>query len=48
MEQQRENPTLTDEEKEHVLEVVVNYVDGRVPVIAELGLTILKNQSKHQ
>ncbi|MCD8919513.1 4-hydroxy-tetrahydrodipicolinate synthase [Staphylococcus gallinarum] len=32
-----ENPTLTDEEKEHVLEVVVNYVDGRVPVIAGTG-----------
>lgn len=32
-----ENPTLTDEEKEHVLEVVVNYVDGRIPVIAGTG-----------
>lgn len=32
-----ENPTLTDEEKEHVLEVVVNYVDGYVPVIAGTG-----------
>lgn len=32
-----ENPTLTDKEKEHVLEVVVNYVDGRIPVIAGTG-----------
>jgi len=32
-----ENPTLTDEEKDHILEVVVNVVDGRVPVVAGTG-----------
>ncbi|MGO2789073.1 MAG: 4-hydroxy-tetrahydrodipicolinate synthase, partial [Staphylococcus saprophyticus] len=32
-----ENPTLTDEEKDQILEVVVNVVDGRVPVIAGTG-----------
>ena len=32
-----ENPTLTDEEKDKILEVVVNVVDGRVPVIAGTG-----------
>ena len=32
-----ENPTLTDEEKDQVLETVVNYVDGKVPVIAGTG-----------
>lgn len=32
-----ENPTLTDEEKNQILEVVVNVVDGRVPVIAGTG-----------
>lgn len=32
-----ENPTLTEDEKEHILEVVVNYVDGRIPVIAGTG-----------
>ncbi|MEB7461520.1 4-hydroxy-tetrahydrodipicolinate synthase [Staphylococcus succinus] len=32
-----ENPTLTEDEKEHILEVVVNYIDGRIPVIAGTG-----------
>ncbi|AYX89799.1 4-hydroxy-tetrahydrodipicolinate synthase [Staphylococcus cohnii] len=32
-----ENPTLTDEEKDQVLETVVNYVDSKVPVIAGTG-----------
>ncbi|OEL00330.1 4-hydroxy-tetrahydrodipicolinate synthase [Staphylococcus saprophyticus] len=32
-----ENPTLTDVEKDQILEVVVNVVDGRVPVIAGTG-----------
>ena len=32
-----ENPTLTDEEKDQILEVVVNVVDGLVPVIAGTG-----------
>ena len=32
-----ENPTLTDKEKDQILEVVVNVVDGRVPVIAGTG-----------
>ncbi|MDG0842401.1 4-hydroxy-tetrahydrodipicolinate synthase [Staphylococcus equorum] len=32
-----ENPALTDEEKDQILEVVVKYVDGRVPVIAGTG-----------
>lgn len=32
-----ENPTLTDEEKDQVLETVVNYVDGKVPVVAGTG-----------
>lgn len=32
-----ENPTLTDEEKDQILEVVINVVDGRVPVIAGTG-----------
>lgn len=32
-----ESPTLTDDEKDHVLETVVNLVDGRIPVIAGTG-----------
>ncbi|PHK49368.1 4-hydroxy-tetrahydrodipicolinate synthase [Staphylococcus edaphicus] len=32
-----ENPTLTDDEKNQVLEIVVNEVDGQVPVIAGTG-----------
>ena len=32
-----ENPTLTEDEKEHILEVVVNYIDRRIPVIAGTG-----------
>ncbi|HLR18346.1 MAG TPA: 4-hydroxy-tetrahydrodipicolinate synthase [Staphylococcus sp.] len=32
-----ENPTLTDEEKDQVLETVVNHVNGRIPVIAGTG-----------
>ena len=32
-----ENPALTDGEKDQILEAVVNYVDGRIPVIAGTG-----------
>lgn len=32
-----ENPTLSDEEKDRILEVVVNEVNGNVPVIAGTG-----------
>ena len=43
-----ENPTLTDEEKDQVLETVVNYVDGKVPVIAGTGTNNTQNLSKLQ
>ncbi|EHJ08309.1 4-hydroxy-tetrahydrodipicolinate synthase [Staphylococcus simiae] len=32
-----ESPTLTEDEKDHILETVVNLVDGQVPVIAGTG-----------
>ena len=32
-----ENPTLSDEEKDQILEEVINTVDGRIPVIAGTG-----------
>ena len=44
-----ENPALTDGEKDQILEAVVNYVDGRIPVIAGTSQRIItKNQFKLQ
>ena len=43
-----ESPTLTDEEKEQVLETVVKLVNHKVPIIAELVRIILRNLFKHR